>query len=137
MSATTASPDWHRIDEIARALRRAAHDADVDLAPTCARRIATMAKGAGKLLGDRVEIHTVPATKDRPRSSLPTRIATASGTRTAAGSRLSRRTSRSRASRRGCEAVPIEEAVRARQRPADVARRPGINLSQISRSVMA
>ena len=29
---TTASPDRHRIDEMAIALRRAAHDADVELA---------------------------------------------------------------------------------------------------------
>ena len=45
LSATTPSPDRHRTDELAIALRRAAHDADVELARSYARRVAAMAKG--------------------------------------------------------------------------------------------
>jgi hypothetical protein len=66
---TTASPDRRRIDEIAIALCRAAHEADVEIARSYAQRVATMAKGAGELgvsrLGIGVVIHTVPATKHR------------------------------------------------------------------------
>ena len=69
LSATTASPDQHRIDKTAIALRRAAHDADIEIARSYAQRVATTAKGAGELgvsrLGSGVVIHTVPATKRR------------------------------------------------------------------------
>ena len=69
MSATTASPDRHRIDETAKALCLAAHEADVEMAPSYARRIAATTKGRGELgvsrLGSGVMIHTVPATKRR------------------------------------------------------------------------
>ena len=69
MSAMTASPDPHLIDEMAIALRRAAHKADVQLVRAYVQRVATMAKGAGKLgvspLGVGVVIHTVPATRHR------------------------------------------------------------------------
>jgi hypothetical protein len=69
LSATTASPDRHRIDEIAIALCRSAHEADVEIARSYARRVAATAKGAGELgvsrLGSGVVIHTVPATKHR------------------------------------------------------------------------
>ena len=70
MSATTASPDRHRIDEMAIALYRAAHNAAVELPRSYAVRVvATMAKGDGELgvsrLGSGVVIHTVPPTKDR------------------------------------------------------------------------
>jgi len=71
MSTKTTSFDRHRIDEMAIALHRAAHDAAVDLPLSYARRVAaTMAKGDGELsvsrLGAGVVIHTVPPTKDRP-----------------------------------------------------------------------
>jgi hypothetical protein len=65
--ATTTSPDRHRIDEMAIALRQAAHEADVEIARSYARRVAATSKGTGKLgvsrLGSGVVIHTVPATK--------------------------------------------------------------------------
>ena len=41
LSATTPSPDRHRTDEMAIALRRAAHDADVELALSPRWRKAT------------------------------------------------------------------------------------------------
>jgi len=69
LSATTASPDRHRIDEIAIALCRSAHEAEVEIARSYARRVAATGKGAGELgvsrLGSGVVIHTVPATKHR------------------------------------------------------------------------
>jgi hypothetical protein len=70
MSARTTSPDWHRIDEMAVALCRVAHDADVDLPRSYARRVAaTTAERDPELgvsrLGIGVVIHTVPANKDR------------------------------------------------------------------------
>jgi len=69
LSATTASTDRHRIDEIAIALCAAAHEADVEIARSYARRVAATAKSAGELgvsrLGRGVVIHTVPATKHR------------------------------------------------------------------------
>lgn len=69
LSATTASPDRRWIEEMAVALRRAAHDADIEIARSYAQRVATMVKGAGELgvsrLGGGVVIHTVPATRDR------------------------------------------------------------------------
>jgi hypothetical protein len=70
MSTKTKSFDRHRIDEMAIALHRAAHNAAVDLPLAYARRVAaTMAKGDGELsvsrLGAGLVIHTVPATKDR------------------------------------------------------------------------
>jgi hypothetical protein len=70
MSTKTTSFDRHRIDEMAVALYRAAHDAAVELPRSYARRVvATMAKGDGELgvsrLGSGVVLHTVPSTKDR------------------------------------------------------------------------
>jgi hypothetical protein len=54
---------------MAIALRQAAHEADVEIARSYARRVAATAKGAGELgvsrLGSGVVIHTVPATKHR------------------------------------------------------------------------
>jgi hypothetical protein len=70
MSTRTTSFDRHRIDEMAIALYRAAHDAAVEIPRSYALRIAaTVAKGDGELgvsrLGSGVVIHTVPPTKDR------------------------------------------------------------------------
>ena len=70
MSTKTTSFDRHRIEEMAIALYRAAHDAAVELPRSYAVRIAaTVAKGDGELgvsrLGSGVVIHTVPPTKDR------------------------------------------------------------------------
>jgi hypothetical protein len=70
MSTKTTSFDRHRIEEMAIALYRAAHDAAVELPRSYAVRVvATMAKGDGELgvsrLGSGVVIHTVPPTKDR------------------------------------------------------------------------
>jgi hypothetical protein len=70
MSTKTTSFDRHRIDEMAIALYRAAHNAAVELPRSYAVRVvATMAKGDGELgvsrLGSGVVIHTVPPTKDR------------------------------------------------------------------------
>jgi hypothetical protein len=70
LSAMTTPPDRHRIDEMASALCRAAHDAAVELPRSYALRVAaTMAKGDGELgvsrLGSGVVIHTVPPTKNR------------------------------------------------------------------------
>jgi hypothetical protein len=70
MSARTKSPDRHRINEMAIALHRAAHDAAVELPPSYARRVAaTSAENDAELgvsrLGSGVVIHTVPPTKDR------------------------------------------------------------------------
>ena len=70
MSTKTTSFDRHRIDEMAIALYRAAHDAAVELPRSYALRVAaTVAKGDGELgvsrLGSGVVIHTVPPTKDR------------------------------------------------------------------------
>ena len=70
MSTKTTSFDRHRIEEMAIALYRAAHDAAVELPRSYAVRIAaTVAKGDGELgvsrLGSGVMIHTVPPTKDR------------------------------------------------------------------------
>ena len=70
MSTKTTSFDRHRIDEMAIALYRAAHDAAVELPRSYAVRVAaTMAKGDGELgvsrLGSGVVLHTVPPTKDR------------------------------------------------------------------------
>ena len=70
MSTRTTSFDRRRIDEMASALCRAAHDAAVELPRSYALRVAaTMAKGDGELgvsrLGSGVVIHTVPPTKDR------------------------------------------------------------------------
>ena len=70
MSTTTASPDRHRIDEMAIALCRAARDAGVELPPSYARRVvATTKEGDRELgvsrLGGGVVIHTVPPTKNR------------------------------------------------------------------------
>jgi hypothetical protein len=52
---------------MAIALRQAAHEADVEIARSYARRVAATSKGTGKLgvsrLGSGVVIHTVPATK--------------------------------------------------------------------------
>jgi hypothetical protein len=69
MPTKTTSFDRHRIDEMAIALYRAAHDAAVELPRSYAVRVvATMAKGDGELgvsrLGSGVVIHTVPPTKD-------------------------------------------------------------------------
>jgi hypothetical protein len=51
------------------ALCRSAHEADVEIARSYARRVAATAKGAEELgvsrLGSGVVIHTVPATKRR------------------------------------------------------------------------
>ena len=70
MSTRTTSFDRRRIDEMAIALYRAAHDAAVELPRSYALRVAaTVAKGDGELgvsrLGSGVVIHTVPPTKDR------------------------------------------------------------------------
>jgi len=69
LSVTTRSPDRHRIDEMAIALRQAAREADVEIARSYARRVAATAKSAEELgvsrLGSGVVIHTVPATKRR------------------------------------------------------------------------
>ena len=70
MSTKTTSFDRHRIEEMAIALYRAAHDAAVELPRSYAVRVvATMAKGDGELgvsrLGSGVVLHTVPSTKDR------------------------------------------------------------------------
>ena len=69
MSAMTTPPDRHRIDEMASALCRAAHDAAVELPRSYALRVAaTVAKGDGELgvsrLGSGVVIHTVPPAKN-------------------------------------------------------------------------
>ena len=70
MSTKTTSFDRHRIDEMAIALYRAAHDAAVELPSPYARRVvATTKEGDRELgvsrLGSGVVIHTVPPTKDR------------------------------------------------------------------------
>ena len=70
MSTKTTSFDRHRIEEMAIALYRAAHDAAVELPRSYAVRVvATMAKGDGELgvsrLGSGIVLHTVPPTKDR------------------------------------------------------------------------
>ncbi len=70
MSTKTTSMDRHRIDEIAIALHRAAHDAAVQLPLPYARRVATMlAENRAELgvsrLGSGIVIHTVPPTKNR------------------------------------------------------------------------
>ena len=70
MSTKTTSFDRRRIDEMAIALYRAAHDAAVELPRSYAVRVAaTMAKGDGELgvsrLGSGVVLHTVPPSKDR------------------------------------------------------------------------
>ena len=69
MSIKTTSFDRHRIDEMATALYRAAHDAAVELPRSYAACVvATMAKGDGELgvsrLGSGVVIHTVPPAKN-------------------------------------------------------------------------
>ena len=70
MSTKTTSFDRHRIDEMAIALYRAAHDAAVELPRSYVVRVAaTVAKGDGELgvsrLGSGIVLHTVPPTKDR------------------------------------------------------------------------
>jgi hypothetical protein len=70
MSATTTSPDRHRIDQMAIVLCRAAHDAAVELPFSYARRVAaTTTENDAELgvsrLGGGVVLHTVPATKGR------------------------------------------------------------------------
>jgi len=69
MSARISSLDRHRIDEIAIALYRAAHDADVDLPRSYVQRVAaTSTEGDPELgvsrLGSGIVIHTVPGSKD-------------------------------------------------------------------------
>ena len=70
MSTKTTAFDRHRIDEMAIALYRAAHDAAVELPLSYARRVAaTTVEGDGEFgvlrLGGGVLIHTVPPTKNR------------------------------------------------------------------------
>jgi len=70
MSTTTASPDRHRIDEMAIALCRAARDAGVELPSPYARRVVATTKERDRelgvsRLGGGVVIHTVPPTKNR------------------------------------------------------------------------
>jgi hypothetical protein len=70
MSTKTTSSDRNRIDALAVALHRAAHEADVELPRSYVLRVAaTIAKSEGELgasrLGNGVVLHTVPATKDR------------------------------------------------------------------------
>ena len=70
MSSKTTSFERRRIEQMAIALYRAAHDAAVELPRSYVVRVAaTVAKGDGELgvsrLGSGVVIHTVPPTKDR------------------------------------------------------------------------
>ena len=70
MSTTTTSFDRHRIDGLAVALHRAAHEADVELPRSYVLRVAaTIEEGDGELgasrLGNGLVLHTVPATKSR------------------------------------------------------------------------
>ena len=141
MSTKTTSFDRHRIDEMAIALYRAAHDAAVDLPRSYAVRVAaTMAKGDGELgvsrLGSGVVIHTVP----QRRTASPHRWLCRWPGPVVPGRQQARRDPRRGGASRshGDSAVrpsPIE-AARARHSLDDVARRAGINLYRTSGSVM-
>jgi hypothetical protein len=70
MSTKATWFDRHRIEGLAVALQRAAHEADVELPRSYVLRVAaTIAEGDGELgasrLGNGLVLHTVPATKDR------------------------------------------------------------------------